>query len=66
MLREQEGLENFKKSELETSSLIFLGTIFVSHGRITLLSSGTGFKLEYNATSKIPYKVDSSSLCVYS
>ena len=28
--------------------------------------TGTGFKLEYNATSKNPYKVDSCSLCVYS
>ena len=28
--------------------------------------TGTGFKLEYNATSMNPYKVDSCSLCVYS
>ena len=28
--------------------------------------TSTGFKLEYIATSKDPYKVDSCSLCVYS
>ena len=52
--------DSLPPSQTSSSNQLFF------HFNSDVVHTGTGFKLEYTATSKNPYKVDSCSLCVYS
>ena len=53
------GGDSLPPIQISSSNHLFIYFYSDNHG------SGTGFKLEYNATSKNPFKIDSCTFCVY-
>ena len=54
-----EYCDSTPSSKISSSNRLFI------HFHSDFSGTESGFKLEYNATSKNPYKVDSFLLCVY-